>query len=346
MPVKTRVNSSTVPTREGGHVLEMQRRRLLLAYSEVLAENGLQGASVDRICKRAGVSRRTFYDLFLDREECFLAALELTQERILAEVTPGYTHTPRTQKTRGTQRAQGWHVRLRAALTALLELFDAEPLLARMCVVETLKGSPQVLAWRRAAIEKLVEVIDEGRVGRKSPPPPLTAEGVVGGALSVIYTRLLEPDSAPLIMLVNPLMSMIIHPYLGPAAATRELEYALPAAAPMRNGQAPPRIQDPFKDLPIRITFRTARVLAEISAHPGASNRTIGDAAGVSDQGQISKLLRRLANNGLITNHGQGHTDGEPNAWTLTERGKAIQRTIEPSALTPATAEVHRSASA
>jgi AcrR family transcriptional regulator len=323
MPVETQVNSPTVSTREGGHVLEMQRRRLLLAYSEVLSEHGLQGASVDRICKRAGVSRRTFYDLFLHREGCFLAALELARGRIAGEIVSAHMRTGRTQE------AQSWRVRVRAGLTSLLEVFDSEPALARMCVVETLKGGPQVLAWRRTALKRLVEAIDEGRAESKSPPPLLTAEGAVGGVLSVIHTRLLELDASPLVNLVNPLMSMIVHPYLGPAAAARELKHATPAASPTRNGHASPRVQDPFKDLPIRITFRTARVLATISEQPGASNRAIGDAAGVSDQGQISKLLRRLASHGLVENHGHGHADGEPNAWTLTARGEAIHSAIE-----------------
>jgi hypothetical protein len=158
----------------------------------------------------------------------------------------------------------------------------------------------------------------------------LTADSTVGGALSVIHARLLEADPRPLMELVNPLMSMIVLPYLGPVAARRELSRAVPQASSGRNGHSPPRVQDPFKDLPIRITFRTARVLAVIAAQPGASNRQIGDIAGVSDQGQISKLLRRLADYGLIGNHGEGHAKGEPNAWTLTELGYAIQRAIEP----------------
>jgi AcrR family transcriptional regulator len=319
--------------REGGHVLEMQRRRLLLACVEVLAEHGLEGASVDRICKRAGVSRRTFYDLFDDREACFLAAFELAIEQAAAGVAPAYMAKGR------------WRERVRAALTALLELFDAEPGLARLCVVETLKAGPTVLERRRLALDALVAAIDEGRrEGRGAPPPPLTAEGTVGGVVSVIHARLVERGAQPLVALVNPLMSMIVHPYLGSAAARRELEHPLPRATPAGNGRAPARVQDPFKGLPIRITFRTARVLAVIGAEPRSSNRAIADAAGVADQGQISKLLRRLAIHGLIENHGHGHADGEPNAWTLTERGAAIHRTIEPAALTPAAAEASRSA--
>ena len=320
--------------REGGHVLEMQRRRLLLGYAEVLAEHGLEGASVDQVCKRAGVSRRTFYDLFADRNACFLAAFEHAIEQIGTVVVPVYI------------RGGCWRERVRAALVVLLELFDAEPALARLCVVEALKAGPTALELRRSMLDTLAEAIDEGRrEGKDTPPPPLTAEGVVGGVLSVIHARLIDrlpsgmgdPDTGrrgvePIVALVNPLMSMIVHPYLGPAAAVRELERPVPARAPARNGHAPERVEDPFKDLPIRVTFRTARVLAVVGAQPGASNRAIGDAAGVADQGQISKLLRRLANHGLVENHGQGHADGAPNAWTLTARGEAIQHAIEPSA--------------
>lgn len=332
--------------REGGHVLEMQRRRLLLGYVEVLAEHGLEGAAVDRICKRAGVSRRTFYDLFVDREACFLAAFEFAVEQAAAVVAPAYMSVS----------GERWRVRLRAGLTALLEFFDAEPGLARLCVVETLKASPVVLERRRSVLDTLAQEIDEGRREcRGASPPPLTAEGVVGGALSVLHARLIaclpavrplgvpsrvplaiggprgrEHHTEPLLALVNPLMSMIVHPYLGPAAAARELERPLPRAVSARNGHARGRVEDPFKDLPIRLTFRTARVLAVVGAQPGASNRAIADAAGVADQGQISKLLRRLATHGLIENHGHGHADGEPNAWTLTARGQAIQHAIEP----------------
>jgi AcrR family transcriptional regulator/DNA-binding MarR family transcriptional regulator len=318
-PVNAPPGSPSVSAREGGRVLEMQRRRLLLAYSEVLAEHGLHGTSVDRVCKRAGVSRRTFYDLFLNREGCFLAALELARERIAAELGVAFADGGRERR---------WNVRLRAGLTALLELFDAEPALARMCVVETLKGGPQVLAWSRTAIAGLARAVDQGRADGKGDPPSLAAEGMAGGVLSVIYTRLLEPDAKPLVTLVNPLMSMIVVPYLGPEAARRELKAAVPESVPERRDKL--ETKEPFKDLPIRITFRTARVLDTVGERPGASNRQIADAAGVPDQGQMSKLLRRLADYGLIENSGAGHSRGEPNAWRLTERGEAIRRALRP----------------
>lgn len=74
----------------------------------------------------------------------------------------------------------------------------------------------------------------------------------------------------------------------------------------------------------MRLTYRTARVLHAVAAHPGGSNRGIGEHAGIYDQGQISKLLGRLERIGLLANTGVGHTKGEPNAWRLTALGERV----------------------
>jgi AcrR family transcriptional regulator len=349
--MSTRVNPHKAPIRRGGregaHVVEMQRRRLLLAIGEVVAESGLEAATVGRVCEQAGVSRRTFYELFEDREACLLAAFDQAIERITQQVAPVYTSDGR------------WRERVRGALSLLLECFDAEPDVARLCVVEAPRAGPDVLERRRHVLEGLTAAVDEGRAESRagSEPPPLTAQGVVGGALSVIHARLLAcppacgaggvpsgapsamggpgmgepmPDGAarPLAELTGPLMGMIVHPYLGPTAARRELERPAPATprpAP-RNGA------DPFKGLPIRFTYRTARVLSTIASAGGRgsypSNRLIADSAGIADEGQMSRLLRRLAQCGLIENRGAGHARGEANAWALTERGEAIHAAL------------------
>ncbi len=310
----------------------MQRRRLLLAFGEVASASGLEAATVGRVCGQAAVSRRTFYELFSDREDCLLEAFDRATERFARRVRPGF-------------EAKGpWRERVRGALSVLLEQLDAEPDLARLCIVEAPRAGHELLERRRQVLEALAAAVDKGREQTRSGtgPPPLTAQGVVGGVLAVIHARLLGslPSSTPasqgngrakpdggtgaLVDLTNPLMAMIVHPYLGPAAAQKELERPPPnpPVAASRNGP------DPFRGLPIRFTYRTARVLDTIASEPGASNRHIADTSGIADEGQMSRLLRRLEGCELIENRGEGHAKGEPNAWALTERGQAIQAAI------------------
>ncbi|MFI5010071.1 MAG: hypothetical protein ACHQDY_07335, partial [Solirubrobacterales bacterium] len=61
---------------------------------------------------------------------------------------------------------------------------------------------------------------------------------------------------------------------------------------------------------------------------PGASNRVVAEGSGISDQGQISKLLARLDTLGLAHNVGRGQPRGAPNAWRLTARGEEVQGAI------------------
>lgn len=314
--------------RQGAHVSEMQRRRLLRAMVEVAGERGYERATVGQTCKRAGVSRRTFYDLFDDRDDCFLAALDHLEGRIGGEMSPAL--------------AEGrWCERVRGALTVLLELFDTEPAVARLCLIETLKAGTGVVERRQVVLDRLAAIVDEGRgESRAADPPPLTAQSVVGGVLAVVHARLIskgrggaESARSSLVELVSPLMGMIVLPYLGQAASRRELQRRQPAKTiTIKTSQAAPAmVSDPFKDLPIRITFRTVRVLETISAEPDASNREIGRDAGVSDQGQMSKLLRRLEKSGLIENHGMGQMRGERNAWRLTPHGRGLLHAVSPT---------------
>jgi AcrR family transcriptional regulator len=310
--------------RQGAHVVGMQRRRLTHAVVEVVGEHGLEAATVGRVCEQAGVSRRTFYELFGDREECLLAGFDTEVQRLgehSRSVSDGH---------------ERWREQLRSALEALLEELDAQPVVARFCVIETARAGPRVLERRQHALNALAVMIDAGRGEARvgSEPPALTAQGVVAGAVSVIQARLLEPiedsSSLPLVELTGPLMAMIVHPYLGAAAARRELKLPIPRTS----RRSPRNGADPFRGLPIRFTYRTALVLGTIAEDPGASNRHVADRAGIIDEGQVSRLLRRLQDCELIENHGNGHARGEPNAWTLTQRGQAIHTAIHTNTTT------------
>jgi hypothetical protein len=118
-------------------------------------------------------------------------------------------------------------------------------------------------------------------------------------------------------------MSMIVLPYLGQAAAQKELDR--PIRPPVRKR---PSRRDPLEGLDMRLTYRTVCVLMAIATYPGASNRRIAQAAGIADQGQISRLLTRLQNLGLSENANPAQPKGAPNAWQLTTKGQEVERAI------------------
>jgi DNA-binding MarR family transcriptional regulator len=76
----------------------------------------------------------------------------------------------------------------------------------------------------------------------------------------------------------------------------------------------------------VRLTYRTTRVMAVIGAQAGLSNARVAERAGISDQGQVSKLLARLKRQGLIENTGAGQASGSANAWRLTRAGRELLR--------------------
>ena len=133
-----------------------------------------------------------------------------------------------------------------------------------------------------------------------------------------------------MISLLGPLMYMIVLPYLGPRAASRELDRPIPRTPGVSKAETSPTRGDSLDGLSMRLTYRTVTVLAAIAEHPDASNRAVAEVAGVADQGQISKLLSRLAGLELIENHGYGQEKGAANAWRLTGRGTKVVQATRP----------------
>jgi len=121
-------------------------------------------------------------------------------------------------------------------------------------------------------------------------------------------------------------MSVVVLPYLGTRAASLELNRPAPEVGVPHPSRSTPRSADPLAGLDIRLTYRTVRVLTVIAQHPGASNREIAEGSGIVDQGQISKLLTRLARLKLVQNTGGGQEKGASNAWRLTRRGAEVER--------------------
>jgi len=330
-----------VPGPRGGgrYVSEMQRTRLLDAAFALVAEQGYRRMAARKVAERAGVSPKTFYDLFTDREDCFLAAFDYAVDECAAVARSGY------------EGEKEWATRIRAGLGALLDFFDREPELCRLVFVEALGAGPRVLERRAQILGQLERVIDEGREGVKAAGelPPLTAAGIVGATFSVIHGQLVERPPEPLSALLNALMATIVLPYRGRTAATRELAH--PTSPSGRGGASRSRMEGPARPawragrsrtighasdrgrrdaqpIPV-LTVRTYAVLAAVAEHPGVSNREVSDLVRVSDQGQISRLMGRLQEQGLVENAG-GRIQGVAKAWRLTPRGEEVVQANRP----------------
>jgi AcrR family transcriptional regulator len=301
-------------------VSEIQRSRLLSAAVDAVNDVGYARLTVAQVISRARVSRKTFYDMFTDRDDCFLAAYEHGVARARVVASEAYA------------RQDGWREGVRAALGRLLMLMDEEPGLAKLCIVEALGAGERVLSRRAELIEELAGVVDQGRDLSESVSEPafVTAEAIVGGVLAVVHTRLLDGSEDPLTDLLGPLMSMIVLPYLGARAASREFARGAVEVARERQTRARPHVSDPLQGLNMRLTYRTVRVLMVIAERPGASNREIAEGSGIIDQGQISKLMNRLAGLELAENRGGGQSNGVANAWYLTARGAQLARATRP----------------
>jgi AcrR family transcriptional regulator len=304
---------------------EIQRSRLLVAAAAVIDELGYEQTSVARITARARVSRRTFYELFGNREACLVALLDEVVGRVERELAAA-----------GLE-GLAWRERVRGGLWSILSFLDGEPVLARICVVQALHGGPAVLERREQILARLAAILDEGRQEgpRGEECTLVTAEGLVGGALGVVYARLRTGDARPLTGLLDELMGMIALQYLGSRAARREQRRPVPAPRPTPPHSGPVSAHaesDPLDQVDMRLTYRTARVLECIAVlggrGSGPSNRAVAESAGVTDPGQISKLLRRLERLGLAVNVGGGHQSGEPNAWELTALGGQVARRL------------------
>jgi AcrR family transcriptional regulator/DNA-binding MarR family transcriptional regulator len=299
----------------GQDVSGLARGRLLSATFALVGERGYEGVSARSVSERAGVSNRTFYQCFSDREDCFLGAFNHAVEGLELEVRAAW------------ESELGWTARIRAALTALLQTLDREPAVRRLTFVEALAAGPRVLARRARVLESVAAVIDQGRSNAKAPSrlPGLVAEGVVGATFGVIHARLLELRPDPLLELLGPLMATIVLPYRGSAAAERELERPLPRS-PVRRRDGDGlsrRALGSASPVDYRLTVRTQMALAAVAGRPGLNNREVSEIIGLADQGQISRMMKRLQGQGLVEN-AHGHARRQARAWRLTSDGEAV----------------------
>jgi AcrR family transcriptional regulator len=117
-------------------VSRTQRDRLIDAMARTVAERGYANASLGDVCAAAGVSTRAFYQHFVDKEACFLAAFDLGVSLLQRAVAEAYARPAR------------WPLRMHRGLDTLVRILAAEPAFASLAVVEVLAAGPRARACR------------------------------------------------------------------------------------------------------------------------------------------------------------------------------------------------------
>jgi AcrR family transcriptional regulator len=144
----------------------------------VAARDGYPQASVAEITAQAGVSRRTFYEHFANREECFLAALTAVQERLLRHVRSAVA---------GEQPERA----LQAALAALLAFASAHPEETSVLTGESLRAGSGALYVRDAGIVAIERAVGDayGGLPAGAAVPDVSTRMLVGGLHRLLATR-------------------------------------------------------------------------------------------------------------------------------------------------------------
>lgn len=189
-------------------VAENQRQRLLNGVVEAVAEYGYNATTIARIAAAAKISRRTFYEYFEGKEDCFAAAYEMIEAHVLDSIlaAPG--------------AGEPWPDRVRARLAALLDVLARDGAVSRCFLVEPLAAGGALAARYREAMQLLAATL------RPEPPPSeldmeVRDQALIGGIATLIVRRLNAGGAQRLPELLPDLVELALAPFLGREEAKR-----------------------------------------------------------------------------------------------------------------------------
>jgi AcrR family transcriptional regulator len=302
---------------------ELQRARLLAAMTALSRERDWHGLSVDRICEHAGMSRRTFYEHFVDAEDCFASAIEDALERLWGEVAEQVEAA-----------GEEWAGQVAVAIVTFFAALELDPARAWMAIMEPLYGNGRARGARQAVVDQFVALLERGPANEDADRVPVnTAAGTIGGLWELALQHVSGgEDAVGIDEAAGSAIFLALSPFVGRheamrhafgarkpsdlVAAARERAAAVDASPPLAAGLA---------DTLLALTELSAAALRHIAAHPGCGNVEVANAIGVAHESQMSRLLRRLADDGLA----ESRRVGRSHAWALTERGAQVAAQME-----------------
>jgi AcrR family transcriptional regulator len=164
---------------------------------DAIGENGYHATRVADVTARAGVSSRTFYEVFANKEECFLTTYDQIAAAVLRRLEQAY------------RDADGWPAAPEAAIRALFEAAIANPAAARLSLLEVNAVGPAGIERREASVAHYEDFIRDAlkRDADQEPIPDAVLKAVVGGLIRVLHSRVLGGQRAKLLALVPDLVA-------------------------------------------------------------------------------------------------------------------------------------------
>ena len=289
--------------------------------AEVVAERGLRGATTTRVSRRAGVSRAALAQQFGSLDDCFFALVDGMLDSATALIVEAF------------DRELLWTDGVLAGLEALLTFLDSDPICARACLLGSMAApsSPAVQS-RAQTLDRLGLLVD--REARKElslerQPTATMSEAMITSVLGTLRRRLLSGKAPPFMALLDQLAEMVVAPYLGPSAAVqasrRGHDRTLALLEQRASGSACSGVEVPSM-LRHASAHRMRECVWYLAENPDASNQAVAAAIGISHSGQVSMLLARLHDAGLLVKDCGG--PGRPNAWRLSPYGADVARAL------------------
>lgn len=175
---------------------------------EAVAELGYQSTRITDILAKSGVSRRTFYDNFDEKDECFLAAYDVEVAHFTETASAAFYG----------DGSMEWPDQIRAGVRAVLRYLAEHQAAARVCIVEVDAAGPPARGKRDTAVRGFTYFIDAGRGTAKHEVPGRTALAVIGGILELIETEIKYGSTGQLESLAPDAVYLAVLPFLGPEA--------------------------------------------------------------------------------------------------------------------------------
>jgi AcrR family transcriptional regulator len=208
------VTVPTLPAGRGSLPIEatrfLQRARILDATAQAVAEEGYAATSADRIRRRAGVSSRTFYEHFVDKQDAVLWAFDAAAAYAVPRIVAAFA------------AQDAWAAGVDAALQTYLAIIDCDRAWAVLCVVELPGVATPAGERREALLAPLVAALSEAQPAGSL----VSASDIVAAVDGVVRDRLLRGEKADLQGLRPELLGLALSPYMGAARARGFIERA------------------------------------------------------------------------------------------------------------------------